>query len=292
MMQTAHALPRIIDGLSQIAPQFDSILCDVWGVIHNGHAQYAPAVDALRSFRARHGGPVILVTNAPRPADQVAARLAQLNITPDAYDAIVTSGDLTRRLIAREGSACAFFLGPERDHDIVNGLPCRLGGLEEARFIICTGLFDDTREMPDDYTDMLTGAARRGLPLICANPDLVVDRGGTLVWCAGALARLYREAGGTVRIAGKPHRPIYEAALERITAMTGHPYRKSRILAIGDGPQTDIAGAANAGITALFITDGIHGADFAGPALEARIVGKFLARFDLAALAAMRTLRW
>ena len=252
--------PRRISGLHDIAGGYDCLFCDVWGVLHNGVTAYGDTIEALTAFRDQLGGKVVLVTNAPRPARDVAVRLAALNIPDTAFDHMVTSGDVTRAAVAEQKGANVYHLGPERDLGFYEGLDITLTGADDADVISCTGLFDDTSEHPDEYRARLENFVGRDLPMVCANPDIVVERGEILVWCAGALARLYSELGGKVTLAGKPYGPIYDAALE----LAGIEDR-SRVLAIGDGLQTDIRGADNAGIDALFITDGIHAADF-GPA--------------------------
>lgn len=254
-----HA-PRQISGLRDIADSYDRLFCDVWGVLHNGVKAYGDTVDALRAFRQERRGAVVLVTNAPRPATAVAGQLAKIGVPDDAYDHLVTSGDVTRAAVAETPGARVYHLGPERDLGFYDGVEITLTGADEADLISCTGLFDDTNEGPEDYRSRLAGFAARGLPMVCANPDIVVERGDNLVWCAGALARLYDELGGSVTLAGKPYGPIYDAAMD----MAGISDR-SRVLAIGDGLLTDIRGADNAGIDALFISDGIHAAEFGPP---------------------------
>lgn len=278
---------RRIAGLSELAGEFDTLLCDVWGVLHNGVAAFPAAVEALTSFRAG-GGRVVLITNAPRPRASVAKQLAQLGVTGSAYDAIVTSGDVTRELIAERANARFFHLGPERDLPLYDGLGIRLVGEPEAEVVSCTGLFNDTSETPDDYREQLGRFRERRMPMICANPDLVVERGKSLVYCAGALAALYRELGGEAVIVGKPHPAIYEAAMSEIRALGG-----SRVLAIGDGLPTDIRGAVDKGIPVLFVTGGIHAADFgdhANPDRE-RVAAR-LAAEGLSAIAYLPKLVW
>ncbi len=280
--------PEQINGLSEIAGRYESLFCDVWGVLHNGVAAFAGTVEALSAFRRETGGSVILVTNAPRPAAAIAVQLAGFGVPDDAYDHIVTSGDVTRSAVAARPGARVFHLGPERDLGFYEDLDITLVGAEDADLIACTGLFDDTVETPDDYRERLQDFSARKLPMVCANPDIVVERGNALVWCAGALARLYQELGGEVILAGKPHAPIYDVAME----MAGLSDR-SRVLAIGDGLPTDIKGACKAGIDALFITGGIHSADF-GPLMSPdpdKIRARLLAE-GLGAVAFMPMLAW
>jgi HAD superfamily hydrolase (TIGR01459 family) len=233
------------------------VLCDVWGVVHNGVAAFPEANEALGSFR-RSGGTVILISNAPRPGDVVARQLDQFGVARAAYDGIVTSGDVTRDYVASRPGAVVFHLGPERDKPIFAGLDVRFGVLERADYVVCSGLFDDEVETPEDYRAMLGTMRRRALAMVCANPDVVVERGERLVYCAGAIADLYVELGGDVLYAGKPHRPIYEKALARAVALRGSTPPLSRVLAIGDSVRTDMIGAARFGVDSLFVTAGIH----------------------------------
>jgi HAD superfamily hydrolase (TIGR01459 family) len=253
---------RRVAGLSELTDTYDSVICDVWGVVHNGVAAFAPAVEALRRFR-QGGGPVVLVTNAPRPWAPIRDQLQGLGVPDDAYDAIVTSGDVTRAVIAERPGAKVFHLGTDRDLSFYEGLDAVLVPEAEADLVSCTGLFDDEAETPDDYRPMLQRFAERRLTMVCANPDLVVERGHRLVPCAGALARLYGEIGGKAILVGKPHRPIYEAARARLAELGGE-----RTLAIGDGLPTDIRGAVDNGFDALFVTAGSMRRISAPPAIR------------------------
>lgn len=277
----------LIGGLEEIAARYDGLLCDVWGVVHNGLRAFAPAAVALRRFRAERG-PVLLVTNAPRPARLIRAQLAKFGVGEDVYDDVLTSGDVTREVIAARPGARVFHLGPARDLPFYEGLDITLVGEAEADLVSCTGLVDDTRETPEAYAAMLERLAERGLTMACANPDIVVERGDTLVYCAGALAQRYAALGGETIIVGKPHAPIYEAARARLAERGAQ-----KILAVGDGLPTDIRGAHDAGIDALFVTGGIHEADF-GPAgaPDPERVGARLQAEGLAAVAFMPSLRW
>ncbi len=249
-----------IDALDAISGNYKAILCDVWGVIHNGIAAFGPSVEALRAARAR-GLAVVLLTNAPRPWQGVEAQLRGLGVQADAYDRIVTSGDVTRELIA-QGPRKLFHLGPDRDLSIYDGLDVDLVDEFEANGVVCTGLFDDTTETPEDYADMLRRFRGRDLPFICANPDIVVERGDKLIWCAGALARDYGQLGGRTLIAGKPHRPIYAAALKAAGEALGREVEASDALAIGDGMLTDIKGAVLNGVDVLYVSAGIHAREY------------------------------
>ena len=184
-----------------------------------------------------------------------------LAVPDGVFDDVVTSGDVTRHLIS-EVSGPVFHLGPERDYTLYRGLEVEFAQPEDSVCVVCTGLFDDRSETPEDYVDLLKRFKELGLPMICANPDLVVEFGDRLLWCAGALARDYAAIGGDTRIVGKPHQPIYEFASERVGEFMGKSVEKSRVLAIGDGLQTDIAGARDYGLDSLFISGGIHSAEY------------------------------
>jgi HAD superfamily hydrolase (TIGR01459 family) len=254
---------RFAESLRDLVACVEVVLSDIWGVVHNGLVAFPEACEALHSFR-RQGGIVILITNAPRPADSVQRQLRKLGVADDIYDAIVTSGDLTRHFVAGHRDRKVFWIGPERDNSIYRGLDAVLSPLEQADYIVCTGLFDDETETAEDYRGMMLQARERKLTLICANPDIVVERGDRLVYCAGAVAELYRELGGEVIFYGKPHRPIYERAMELAGERKGHPMQLNRVLAIGDSVRTDLAGAHGFGIDCLFVTRGIHAEDFEG----------------------------
>lgn len=248
-----------IDALTDVCGNYDLILCDVWGVLHNGVDPFPLAGEALT--RAREGGTsVVLITNSPRPQDGVIAQLELIGVPGSAFDRIVTSGDVTRHLIA-EGPDKVFLLGPERDMPLFDGLDVEVVGEADATSIVCTGFFDDETEQPEDYRDMLAGFISRDVPLICANPDLIVERGHKLVPCAGAVAALYKEMGGETRIAGKPHAPIYREAMAVAEQVRG-PIDRSRVMAIGDGMPTDVKGALDAGLDLLYISAGIHAAEY------------------------------
>lgn len=271
--------PPLVPSFATLAPRYDLVLCDVWGVLHNGVAGSPAAADALR--RARAGGTtVILVSNAPREPEGVARILDGFGIPRDAYDAIVTSGMVTSALLAGRPGVKMWHLGPERDLGIYKGLDLTLASFEEAELIVCTGLFDDTVETPDDYADTLAAAKARGLPFICANPDIVVERGGDLIWCAGAIAEAYAERGGEVVFCGKPHRPIYDTAFATAATLRGAPVEKARAIAIGDALRTDLAGALGHGIDCLFVAAGIHAGELGleqGAEVDERALARLLA---------------
>jgi HAD superfamily hydrolase (TIGR01459 family) len=247
----------VLARIRDVAPRPVAWLCDIWGVLHNGVAAFPAAVEACVAFRAT-GGVVLLVSNAPRPAEAVALQLLKLGVPAAAYDGILTSGDVTRDLLARWKGHPTYHLGPERDRGIFAGLDLRLGTLTDADVIVCTGLFDDTRETAESYRETLERAARRDIPMVCANPDLYVERGGQIIACAGAVAELYAACGGQVRYAGKPHTEVYTAAVARISAVVGRSVGRGELLAIGDGVNTDIKGAAIEGIPAVYVASAVH----------------------------------
>jgi HAD superfamily hydrolase (TIGR01459 family) len=254
---------RFVERLRDVIGGCDVVLSDIWGVVHNGLEAFPEACEALHTYRSQ-GGTVILITNAPRPAASVQRQLRKLHVADDTYDAIVSSGDLTRLYVADHPGRKLFWLGPERDGSIYRGLDAVLTPLEEADYLVCTGLLDDETESADDYRPMMLKARERNLTFICANPDIVVERGDRLIYCAGAIAELYRELGGEVIFYGKPHRPIYERAMELAAARRGGAAARNRVLAIGDSVRTDLAGAHGFGIDCLFVTRGIHSEEFEG----------------------------
>ena len=254
--KSAASIP-LIASIGPLATGTAAWLVDVWGVIHNGVRPFAEACAACTRFRAG-GGLVVLVSNSPRPRDSVAAQLDRIGVPRTSWDAIVTSGDVARTLIGRYAGRPILHLGPERDLPTLAGLDVERVGAEAADAIICTGLFDDERETPDDYAATLQLCAARGLPMICANPDITVERDGHIVYCAGALARAYEEIGGAVAYAGKPYAPIYTLTFETLEELRLGSADRARLLAIGDGVHTDIAGAAVAGVRSLFVASGVH----------------------------------
>jgi HAD superfamily hydrolase (TIGR01459 family) len=255
--------PILTDHFSTLAPNYDAVLSDVWGVVHNGVAATPQACEALARFREQ-GRTVVLISNAPRPGAQVRKLLDHLKVPHSAYDAIVTSGDVTRDVVAKRAGQKFYLIGPERDHSIFTGLDIPpFSTPEEAEYVVCTGLFNDDVEGPDDYRESLKQLRARNLFMLCANPDVVVERGDKLVYCAGALADAYAEMGGEVYYAGKPYRPLYDLALaETAHARTARGLAGEvplkRVLAIGDSVRTDLKGANDLGIDCLFVTAGIH----------------------------------
>jgi HAD superfamily hydrolase (TIGR01459 family) len=233
------------------------VLSDVWGVIHNGITSYPHACDALMRFRTG-GRVVVLITNAPRPSESVARQLDRLDVPRETYDAIVSSGDVTRSVIKKRDGQSLFHLGPERDRSIFSGLDVHFAPPETADYVVCSGLKDDESETPDDYRPLLESLLARKLFMVCGNPDVVVERGSTLVYCAGAIADLYASMGGEVLYAGKPYPPIYEMALAKAETAARQKIASGRVLAVGDSVRTDLKGARAMGLDFLFVTSGIH----------------------------------
>ena len=247
----------VLSSIEPLGPGRDVWFLDIWGVLHNGVKPFAGAVAACRKFRET-GGHVILVSNSPRPRDGVVKQLDAVGVAREAYDAVITSGDVSRRLIAAHNGETVFHLGPERDLALYEGTGAKPGNANEARVVVCTGLFDDERETPANYSAQLASFKARGLEMICVNPDIKAERGGRIIYCAGALAEAYQTIGGKIHYAGKPYAPIYQEAFALAEGLKGKPVAKSQVLAIGDGVKTDIAGALSAGIDAVFVSSGVH----------------------------------
>ncbi|MDF2142174.1 TIGR01459 family HAD-type hydrolase [Paenirhodobacter sp. CAU 1674] len=266
-------MTQILPSLAEISAPYDALFCDLWGCLHNGVTPFPAAVAALQGFRAR-GGKVVLLTNAPRPARFVIATLDRLGVPRDAWDLVVSSGDAAQdAMLAGAVGRKVWHLGPAKDDGFFTEIPPEWQGqadvervpFDEAEGIVCTGPFDEMTEVPEDYRARFLLAKTRGLPMLCANPDIVVDMGETRIYCAGALAALYEEMGGTAMYFGKPHPPIYDLARRKLSAIGG--VDDSRILAIGDGINTDVSGAAGEGIDVLFVSGGLA-ADQFGPDVE------------------------
>ena len=258
-------MPPLIPHFSTLAPGYDVLLCDVWGVVHNGIAAFPHACDALMRARAR-GAIVILITNAPRQSEVVARQLDKLHVPVETYDGIVSSGDVTRAVIEARPGQSVCHIGPERDRSIFTGVDVRLAPLERADYVVCSGLDNDDVETPEHYRARLETMLARKLFMVCGNPDAVVERGDRLVYCAGSIADLYATMGGEVLYAGKPYRPIYDLALAKAQAAAGHKIAASRVLAIGDSVRTDLKGARTIGVDFLFVTSGIHAEELGGRA--------------------------
>ena len=267
--------PQILPGLSAIAERYDLILCDVWGVIHNGRRAFAGTVEALTEYRAG-GGRVVLVTNAPVPKDRVLRYFAPLGVPDDAFDDCASSGDATRHLLEQRPTESIWVFGAdegfEHDRFLFEGLPNPRRDSPGADLLLCIGLRNQMTDHPEDYRAELTEIydSGAGPVMVCANPDIQVRVGDDLVWCAGALAAIYEDLGGAVIYPGKPHAAIYQLAYAKAAALGCTP-GKPRILAIGDGPVTDMAGANREGIDCLYVGTGLanaHGSDFAAETAE------------------------
>jgi len=282
----------ILSSIAGLAGKYDAWLCDIWGVMHNGEHPFPGAVDACQRFR-KGGGIVVLISNSPRPRGSVERQLVQIGVPGASYDAIVTSGDTTRDLVSERPGEPVFHLGPERDRPLFEGLNVELDDLERAEYVLCSGLYDDLTENPDDYADLLAQISSRNLLMICANPDLRVERGNQLIYCAGALAVAYEKLGGEVIYTGKPHKPIYQLALARIAEVKGTEVGRTEILCIGDGVKTDMAGAAAAGMDALYVASALHidGANDDAP-LDAGTVSALFCESDIKPVAAQKSLMW
>lgn len=257
---TPPTFPQILKSIDEVADRYDALLCDLWGCYHNGVEPYPAAVAALQRFRTS-GGTVVLLTNAPRPSPAVAQHLAGMGAPQDSFDAIVSSGDATRAEISSgKWGRRLHLVGPDRDDSLWGGLDVEASSLADADAILCTGLFNDHIETPDDYADLVATGVARGLPFLCANPDIVVDRGEERLYCAGAIAEAYAAAGGRTIYFGKPHPPIYALALERLAETkdtTVDALDRRRVLAVGDGVNTDVLGADQAGIDCVFVSGGL-----------------------------------
>ena len=285
--------PQSIAGLGEIADAYDVLLCDVWGVIHNGRESFPAACAALRRY-ADTRGPVVLISNSPRPSVHVHEQLAALGVPRAAWTAFVSSGDATRVLLAERAPGPAWAIGPDRDWPLYEGLGLDFTDPEAAAFISCTGPVDDERETPENYRERLAACAVRGLEMICANPDKVVQRGDRLVYCGGALADLYAGLGGPVLMAGKPYAPIYGLALAEAEALLGGPVDRARVLCIGDGVATDVRGSMDQRLDCLFIAAGIHGDKAVGAdgRLDPARAAALLAHEDAKARFATLALTW
>lgn len=265
-------MTEIIRSLADLTGRYDAVFCDLWGCLHNGKSPYPAAVAALQGFRAT-GGKVVLLTNAPRPKSSVVRQLDAMGVPRDAWDIVVTSGDAAQMgMLSGAVGRKVHHIGAEKDlpffTDFAEDLaayaktqrPIERVALKDAEGIVCTGLADDLTETPDDYRAALLLGKTLGLPMLCANPDIVVDMGDRRLYCAGALAQAYEEMGGSALYFGKPHPPIYDLARRRL-AEAGAP-SDPQILCIGDGISTDVQGGISEGLDTVFITGGLEAAQF------------------------------
>jgi len=290
-------MTEIVQSLSEIADRYDAVFCDLWGCLHNGHTAYPAAVAALRAFRQR-GGVVVLLTNSPKPRREVEKQIARMDVPDDCWDVIATSGD-SARLAMFQGAVGrrVWFVG--QPHDLTFFEPLKIlddpvqierVGLREAEGIVCCGP-EDPHADPAVYRPDFLYAKQQGLRMLCANPDIVVDRGSVREWCAGALAQLYEEMGGEALYFGKPHPPVYDLARRRLAKV--RPVDDARILCIGDGIRTDILGGIGEGLDTLFVTGGLAAAHM-GPDVEnpdPERLAAFLEREQLSPTAAIGRLR-
>ncbi|UPH71538.1 TIGR01459 family HAD-type hydrolase [Abyssibius alkaniclasticus] len=294
-------MTEIIASLGDIARRYDVLLCDLWGCLHDGIHPFPDAVAALQAFRTA-GGRVVLLTNAPRPEAAVRAHLNAMGVPTDCYDVIVSSGDAAQEaMLAGLVGDKVFHIGAKADEnffttfsdDIVQRITIARVPLDQAEGVICTGLADDRVETPDMYREVLLGAKARGLKMICANPDIMVDKGENRLYCAGALAALYEEMGGEALYFGKPHAPVYELARRRLAAMDGKLPVDERMLCIGDGIATDVQGGMAEGLETLFITGGLAGPDIPleNGMPDAAALQAYLARHQQSPTAAIGFLR-
>ena len=282
---------KILISFSAVAPNYDLILCDVWGVIHNGRRAFDAACEALVKFR-EGGGRVVLITNAPVPKARVIRYFDPLGVPQAAWDDCASSGDATRHILEAQAEKSYWVYGADggEEHDkfLYQGLPNPRAAGPDADLMLCIGLRDQLNDHPEDYRGELREIVQAGPTMVCANPDIQVRVGDQLMWCAGALARIYEEEGGKVIYPGKPHAAIYSLALEKAAAFGPLPQRE-RILAIGDGPVTDMAGANREGLDCLYVGTGLsnqHSDDFAAD------VGSLMRENGVEATYAMVELAW
>ncbi len=282
--------PQFPGGLAAISERYDIILCDVWGVIHNGRFAFEEACEALVRFREQ-GGAVCLITNAPVPKEHAIRHFDPLGVPPEAFDDCVTSGDATREVLSARTGELFYRMAPsegwEHDRYLYQGLDLQFGDEKSSNTILCIGLEDQQNEHPEDYLDRLAEAADRGMEMICANPDIRVRIGDQLFWCAGALAKIFEDHGGTVIYPGKPHDPIYDLALAKLSDL-GVEASPGRTLCIGDSPATDMKGALARGFDGLYVGTGLteHGANFE------QEVAELLTEYGVTAKWALPKLTW
>lgn len=280
------AIP-ILSSIAPLAETSEAWIVDIWGVMHNGARAHASAGEACRRFRER-GGIVVLLSNAPRPFAAVVPYMTGLGVDPAAYDSGITSGDATRGIVAEWQGRPLLHIGPQRDLGLFDGFDVRFSNPDAAEVAVCSGLYDDTKETPADYAELLAKLRARNVPMICANPDILVERGPQLIYCAGAIAAEYETKGGKVIYAGKPYLPIYDRTLREIARIKGRPVANDKILCIGDGVETDLKGAHNAGLRSVFIASPI----FLPDGLSASALTELFAERPFAPVAALPALVW
>lgn len=282
-------MTEFITSIDAIADRYDLLLCDVWGVVHNGRNVYAEAAATLMRMRAA-GKTVILITNVPKPRGPIPKQLDRIGVAREAWDAIVTSGDAIRAELAQRAPGPMYKIGPDYDYALWEGLNLATASLGEAKFVAISGLNDDS-DTPDMYADTIRAARARNLDMLCANPDIIVQFGDRMIWCAGAVARDYAALGGKVIMAGKPYAPIYELAFREAAELMQHDVDRARVLAIGDGVGTDVKGANAQGVDCLFIGSGTHGENLlTDGALDSEKVDAVLKADGVTARYAMRAL--
>ncbi len=289
---SATPVPLLTSARDLLA-RYQVIFCDVWGVVHDGKQPYATACDALIRFR-RERGTVVLVSNAPVPKHRVAAMLDERGVPREAWDEIVSSGDIALGHVHEAGYQKLFTIGPAaRDSALFKALPGKSVPLPAAEAIICTGLVDDINETEETYRPLLEAALGHRLKFICANPDKVVDVGGTLYLCAGAIADVYEKMGGEVFWCGKPHASAYDTAHMVAQRLRNADVPRSAIVAVGDSVRTDLTGAQRAGVDAIFIAAGIHRKELVqnGAVVKARLAD-LLQPPAAQPVAAMHMLTW
>lgn len=283
-------MTELISSIDAVADRYDVLLCDVWGVVHNGRKVYAEAAAALTRMRAA-GRTVILITNVPKPRGPIPKQLDRIGCPRDAWDTIVTSGDAIRAALSERAPGPMYKIGPDYDHSLWEGLGLATAPLSDAKFVAISGLNDDS-DTPEMYAEIVRAARALNLDMLCANPDIIVQFGDRMIWCAGAVARDYAAIGGNVIMAGKPYAPIYDLAFREAAELMKHGVDRTRVLAIGDGVGTDVKGANLQGIDCLFIGSGTHGENLlSGGALDPVKVGAVLNADNVTARYAMRALR-
>lgn len=291
-MNTATAAIPILSSVAGLSEKYQAWLCDIWGVMHNGMRPFASACDACIRFREQ-GGVIVLLSNSPRPQKAVSDQLAQIGVPETSYDCVVTSGDVTQQILRERSSQSFFHLGPDRDQAIFDGLNIQPVKLDDADYVLCSGLYDDLSETPADYAEILQDLRSREMPMLCANPDIQVERDDRLIYCAGSIAAEYEKLGGDVLYTGKPHLPIYKRALDRISELKSRTVPKSEILCIGDGLKTDIAGAVAAGMDSVFVASALHIQDSGEDAeLDPVEIAELFGAATVLPIAAQNKLKW